>query len=221
MFTKDIRRQNLRRLLKKFRFDREMADMAGLNPKHLSQMKTGKRDIGHDVARRIESAMKLPAGWMDTAPDGVSESVTKLLQNRGLLEQTVAVPIVTIQDLPKMQQILRDYDAGAELSTVSVTKATAAGLCGSAVAVTVPDASMTPEFSPGDVVIIDTGRQPEPGNFVVVQVGEDFLLRKFRPAGGGQIELRPSNPDYAPVTVAADGYALYGVVVEHTRRLLR
>lgn len=62
------RQENLRRLIetradgKQVRF----AEMADLAVPHVSQMKTGKRAMGDEVARRIEERLSLPKGFMDT-----------------------------------------------------------------------------------------------------------------------------------------------------------
>lgn len=62
---REIRRDNLQRLLTGYRFQRQFAEATGLAAAHVSQMVNGTRDMGEDVARRIEKALGLPANWMD------------------------------------------------------------------------------------------------------------------------------------------------------------
>lgn len=44
------------------------AEKVGLAPSYASQLKTSKRGVGNKTARKIESAMGLPRGIMDTPP---------------------------------------------------------------------------------------------------------------------------------------------------------
>lgn len=59
------RRKRLIELLKEAESDRLVAELANIPPSFLSQLKTGKRDIGNDVAPKIEAAMKRPEGFLD------------------------------------------------------------------------------------------------------------------------------------------------------------
>lgn len=57
------------------------ADRWGMSPAHLSQILSAKtpKNMGDDVARRIESSQGLPRGWLDTiqsAPDELSGEVS-------------------------------------------------------------------------------------------------------------------------------------------------
>ena len=62
---KTIRKANLLEQIARFESQREFADMAGLAPAHVSQMVTGRRNMGDAVARRIEASLDLPEGYMD------------------------------------------------------------------------------------------------------------------------------------------------------------
>lgn len=59
------RRKRLLALLDEAPSDRVVAELAEIPPAFLSQMKTGKRQIGNDVAPRLETAMKRPEGFLD------------------------------------------------------------------------------------------------------------------------------------------------------------
>jgi transcriptional regulator with XRE-family HTH domain len=43
----------------------ELASLLGIEANYVSRMKTGKKVIGNEMARRIEAAKNLPLGWMD------------------------------------------------------------------------------------------------------------------------------------------------------------
>lgn len=75
--VKTIRRQNFESLLREFKQNarshhrkgtlKEFAAQHGLDRSHASQMKTGIREIGEEIARRLEAkhSPRLPHGWLD------------------------------------------------------------------------------------------------------------------------------------------------------------
>lgn len=87
----------------------------------------------------------------------------------------------------------------------------------------IDDDSMTPEFNPGDRVIIDPALHPRPGDYVVAANGEeDATFKRYRVRGkndtGQEIfELIPLNPDYPAVSNEMSKVRIIGVMVEHRR----
>ena len=72
----DVRLDNLLRLMEQHRaadstpgWERRFAERAGIHPTYLPQIKARTKGIGPTIARRIELAFRLPAGWMDTPHD--------------------------------------------------------------------------------------------------------------------------------------------------------
>lgn len=78
-------------------------------------------------------------------------------------------------------------------------------------------------YSPGDVVIVDSGRRPRPGDFVVALVNTKAAVRKYRVLKAGDedatevFELLPLNPDYPSVRSDEAHIKLMGQVVEHRK----
>lgn len=66
-----IRLVNLQQAIKKAGSQARLADMVGIKSAYISQIKNTKHptNMGNDVARRIESALGLPHGWMDVLHD--------------------------------------------------------------------------------------------------------------------------------------------------------
>lgn len=60
-----IRKDNLLVQIARFGTQRAFAEQAGLAPAHVSQMVTDRRQMGDEVARRIEKNLNLPDGHMD------------------------------------------------------------------------------------------------------------------------------------------------------------
>lgn len=61
--------------------------------------------------------------------------------------------------------------------------------------------SMTPEFTEGEILVIEMGRPAKAGDFVVAEVAEnDFIFRQLRhdgQAGWRLVALNPAYPDIA------------------------
>jgi DNA-binding transcriptional regulator YdaS (Cro superfamily) len=60
-----IRKENLLAQIARFGTQRAFAEQAGLAPAHVSQMVTDRRQMGDEVARRIEKNLNLTEGYMD------------------------------------------------------------------------------------------------------------------------------------------------------------
>lgn len=69
MTITDIRRENLRRLIKeRFRTRAEFADKINKSPSQVAMWfmtSSGKRSIGEKIAHEIEQALNLDYGWLD------------------------------------------------------------------------------------------------------------------------------------------------------------
>lgn len=89
----EIRRANLLLAIDRVGSAKKLADLTGLAPAYISQVKTrapeskgGKqRNLGDDAARRIDKALGEPTGWMDTphgnviSSNALSERIAKVL----------------------------------------------------------------------------------------------------------------------------------------------
>jgi plasmid maintenance system antidote protein VapI len=60
-----IRKSNLLAQIDRFDTQRAFAEQAGLAPAHVSQLVTERRNMGDEVARRIEKNLDLAEGYMD------------------------------------------------------------------------------------------------------------------------------------------------------------
>lgn len=78
MDTNSIRRDNLRALAARYHTQAEFAAACGTAPSVISLIVSPnpKRNLGHQLARKIEAAQGLPPGWLDT-PRSDSEVETK------------------------------------------------------------------------------------------------------------------------------------------------
>jgi hypothetical protein len=60
-----IRRENLSRLISEFEGVKPLAARAGTPDTHLYAIQAGSRDLGDELASKLEAATGKPHGWMD------------------------------------------------------------------------------------------------------------------------------------------------------------
>jgi len=65
-----------------------------------------------------------------------------------------------------------------------------------ALAVTLLDEAMQPEYRPNDILIFDAQLAPQPGDVVLAQCNGEVLVRIYRQQHGDVFTLRPLNDDY-------------------------
>lgn len=96
---------------------------------------------------------------------------------------------------------------------------------GVAIALEIDGYSMSPEFEPPDIIVIDTGAEPQPGDLVVAVVNgdADATFKRYRPRGVGEdnepiIELAPINADYPTLVISGSHPGrIIGTLMQHIR----
>ncbi|WP_208179103.1 LexA family transcriptional regulator [Sinorhizobium medicae] len=96
---------------------------------------------------------------------------------------------------------------------------------GNVFAMRIEDRSMAPNFLPGDIIIVDAGIKPEPGNFVVGQAypTKGGVFRKYRLKGTDAdgkevVDLVPLNSDFPTTTITVTSTGeITGCLREHRR----
>lgn len=66
MENKTVRRLNLDGLIAQFGTIAALAKATGTVANYLSQVRNGHRDMGDDIARRLEDALNKKTGWLDS-----------------------------------------------------------------------------------------------------------------------------------------------------------
>lgn len=72
MDVREIRKNRLITLIHEYKTQRALADAIGRPPSLISQIATGHRGMGEDLAREIEQQVNKPPGWMDGKEDPLS-----------------------------------------------------------------------------------------------------------------------------------------------------
>lgn len=105
MENKEIRRQNVLQLIEQCNGSvKEFADKAGMQPAQASHLKTGFRNVGDNLARRIERAFNKEVGWMDKEPTTATETTALALEMKHLKTVQAGIPeelLPLIEDLKR------------------------------------------------------------------------------------------------------------------------
>lgn len=170
-----IRRDNLMSIvLNRFTGNRAaLARASSIHPNHinliLSTNETHRRNIGEDLARRMEEALTLPNGWLDNL--------------HGANESEAAFTLASVPIQASLSHILRESPVTGITATGSWIKS----LTSETTAVenmfisTVSTAEMSPSLLAGDLVIVDgavKGFSIE--GIYILSVGGDVLLRRIK-----------------------------------------
>lgn len=91
MDIKEIRRRNLEVLIRREGTVRATADKAGMSSSQLSQIRNGYRNMGHALARRLESIYTLPQYAMDQ-PDAFKPEITQIQEPQATYDAKNAEP---------------------------------------------------------------------------------------------------------------------------------
>lgn len=197
----EIRRENMLALIDKFKTQAQFADAIGTPASYISQLKKGIKSsgarvtMGNDLARQIEVELKLPYGYMDRQN---ATTIHNQFNNTGVVSGSVSQSIVN-----NYGECLPNNDGWRTIS----------------------NNDMFPTFVIGDRVLVDENREPQAGNYVLVECEGSELLRKYRPKGfdenGTQYtQLVADNEDYPVIDSRHQIFKILGVAVEYKRKLI-
>lgn len=194
MDVKEIRKANLRYLIGKGTI-RDFAEKADTDPAYISQILSAKiaRDVGHDLARKIEERFQLGHGWMDQP---------HLAEDSGAYEVTSEDDLepVALREVPIVGQTNGGtggfwdelgYPAGHGDSYLDVPSKDK-----NAYALRVRGSSMAPRIYEGEVVLVEPNHQCIPGDEVVVRLrNTETMVKIFISDRGGDITLASIGTD--------------------------
>jgi hypothetical protein len=217
----EIRRLNLRILVREAGSKAQLARLSGTDKAYLSQVDSDSKEqigrpkgkkknsarvynIGTDLARRLERAkgMEKPRGWMDTYhPDPDTD------------QELDPTPILWIP--------LRSWgaDRGSSMRDTERVPVDGRQVSERAFAMRVRGESMVnpagrPSYPPGCVIVVDPDRSPKDGDRVVVQIPHvaDAAFKVYT-IDAGRVLLR-SYASQIPALPWSDGMVVLGVVVK-------
>lgn len=202
----DIRKTNLLQLIGSQR-KAACAERWGINPAHLSQILSHKteKNLGDEVARRIEAAEGLPGGWMDVL-QGQVPLVDPALPTgfvtiphfdiRGSMGNGSTPPghVEVIRDLTVHQDWLRSQGISySGLNNLAI-------ICGDG-------DSMAGTFNDGDALLVDRGvNEVRTDAVYVFSLEGDLFVKRLQRMTGGGLRMISDNPLYPPLMI--EGAAL-------------
>lgn len=194
---------------------KELAKTAGISATALYDLERGDTDKSTSTAA-LAYALGVNALWLEEGrgPKLAGKSNVEVVQ-----AGTRRVPVISHVQAGNWLEAADPYAPGYGEEQIT----TDVQLSGNGFALRLRGNSMEPGFAEGDMVIIDPGLSPLPGDFVVAKNGSDeATFKKYRPRGrdssGREVfELVPLNPDYATLRSDQEPITIVGVMVEHRR----
>lgn len=83
------------------------------------------------------------------------------------------------------------------------------------------DSMINAQINEGDLLLVDTERQPEDGKVVIANVDGELFVKKYS-SKNGKIKLLSENAKFAPIVVSEYSYfEIYGVVLGVVKNFLK
>lgn len=191
-----------------------------LKSARIGNWEQGTRSPGPLEARMLAEALGVTASYLlclSDDPKRADSAQARIIPK--------SIPIISYQQALKLQRTIDEFnqqklESSSNFDRVPLGK-NLSDISDNAFALVVEDESMSPEFSPGDVLIADPNISPTPGNYVIahIQSEEKALFRKYRQTTDG-CELLPLNPNWAPASLADNKAGeIIATIVEHRRGL--
>lgn len=191
----------------------QLANLVDGDPGNLSRLETGKQRVNDDILQKIALAMGCNVADFYSGGDASSEErpVVPLGSRR--------VPLITYAQAGTWVRGIKIDFSNDPRDSVLVDLT----FSPDAFALKIKSEDMLPEFSPGDLIIIEPNCAHEPGDFVVAQNEfNEAIFAKYRPRsidGRNQVifELAPLNQDYPSFRSDVVSLTIIGTMLEHRR----
>ncbi|MBJ7590201.1 helix-turn-helix domain-containing protein [Aeromonas veronii] len=196
----------------------QLGDKIGANKASISQWENGVYTPDAKNLSELAKALSVSVFWlMDGKGDPSGQNMEIALPD------THRIPVISYVQAGvwTAPNEIRECDGNMAYITTDLE------LGDRAFAIVIRGNSMEPEFTEGDLVLIDPDEPLHPGDFVVAKNGEEeATFKKYRPRGysedGKEIfELAPLNDDYATMRSDRQPIQIIGTMVEHRRRRRR
>lgn len=222
MNIKTIRAKNLESLIAESESVKACAAKIGVDPSYISQIRSGLKNIGHQVARRCEKAWGKPEGWMDANHDTAADDRFEIQQDRKTYIQAstemMSVPVISSVQAGSWCEASDPFLPGdADEWVPCPTKHSARTY-----ALKVKGVSMEPEFFQGQIIIVDPEVSPDSGRFVIAKKSsENEVTLKQLIREGGVNYLKALNPDWPERIIKLDeDWHVCGVVISSVKNYL-
>ncbi len=217
----DVRRNNLRYLVKKMGSVRAVADTLGKSSAQISQWlnaspdsKTGKpRNISTQSAREIERILDKPRGWFDQP---ISQTEDREPESAIQMPQTKRVPVVGTAQLGDDGYWSElEYPVGHGDGYVDFYSSD-----NSAYALRCRGDSMAPRIKDGEFVVIEPHAEPRPGDEVMVRAEDGrVMIKELLYVRDGVAHLASVNETHGRIAIPQEQIAAMHPVVGIVKRV--
>lgn len=197
----------------------ELATQVDSDVGNISRLERDIQGFSPQLLSKIADALSVPVAELFSDHQQSSQH-----QNMELATPDIhRIPVITYVQAGVWTETseIREYDGNMAYITTDLD------LGQRAFAIVIRGNSMEPEFTEGDLVLIDPDEPLHPGDFVVAKNGEEeATFKKYRPRGYGEdgqeiFELAPLNDDYPTMRSDRQHIQIIGTMVEHRRRRKR
>lgn len=211
MDIKQIRLRKLRLLIGEAGTIANLARLSHTAPAYLSQIlnslptSTGRpRSVGDKLARKLETAMEKPYGWMDQGNQEWSEN------SYPSSKMVHFVPLINEPDIARYSPpAAKPADGDVERIPIPIP------ISQSGFAVKVSSDAMEPKFPRGDIIIVDPSIVPQDQDYVLIlDTAQNTILFRQLVEEGELRLLKPINTVYPTVELRTQQpHKLIGKVV--------
>lgn len=196
-----------------------LGKLCGVSRAAVHQWEAGDTSPKRATLPKVAEALKVSLAWLVSGNDLLRDNV----KDASLDEYRV--PVVDFVTAGHWTEVTDPYETGGGFEYVGIDFCVSRHVF----ALEIVGESMAPEFRPGDLVVIDPGLAPRPGDYVVAKLDRDdsatfkrYRERGIDASGDPMIELVPINPDFPSLYIDSQNPGrIVGVMLEHRRRFRR
>lgn len=216
-------KDRLRQAIKESGFSqREIARLMGVSPQAVSYWLNGRNPPERGKITKLSALLKKTPAWLEfgEGPKVISEgksergsAIPSVIISRDQVLKVKRFPLISWVQAGDWSEAIDLYEPGyAE----SLEPFTVEGRIGDhAFALRVRGDSMEPLFVEGDIILVDPGRSPNNGSFVIAKLMDtnECTFKKYV-NDGGIISLHPLNyPKHQPIHLNGRKAQIVGVVI--------
>ncbi|MBA2649355.1 MAG: LexA family transcriptional regulator [Legionella sp.] len=186
-----------------------------LSPARISNWEQGTRSPGPLEAKMLAQQLAVSASYLLCLTDNPEGELIPNAENN-----LRHIPILSMKETPYAKEILGPDTFEKTTVVDAYNPSFKSPILFAAI---VEDSSMQPEINPHDMVIIDGGLEPKPGQYILIYLTQkkQTVLRQYGEADGCLFQLLAKSDLWATVSIKqADEVQMIGVVVE-IRKYLR
>lgn len=200
---------NYLRLVEEAGSPAELGRKVGLKDQYLSLINTRRRQIGDDIADRLEAAMGKSPGWMDIEDGAYVRGNLMVDDRRARKFRLASWALAGRLDEQMAVNSEREFIDVVGADPLISERAFALRVRGDSMV----NSAGGPSFPDGSIIVVDPAETAVHGDNIVVQLpGAGEAVFKAYEFDGGKYFLKPLNSRY-PIDPMPEGARIVGVVV--------